>query len=191
MPLIKYPRTIDLAQELTDGFAARFIRYKAGRLVGRAGFPPCDREDLEQDLRLHLVKRFPQFDPTRAHWNAFVVMVISRHVLTLVAQRRRGKRHHDLTVLSLDQLSADVSDFTEEPTAGRCAPRSALRDDTADRDTVLDVRHVMARLPPRQRELCRRLMKESPAEVARQMRVPRTTLSGRILSLRKEFTTQE
>ena len=66
MSRIQHPSTIDLSSELSHGFAASFIRYKATRLVGRAGIRPCDQEDVEQELRLHLVQRFPKFDPARA-----------------------------------------------------------------------------------------------------------------------------
>jgi RNA polymerase sigma factor (sigma-70 family) len=191
MSLIEYPRTIDLSCELSHGFAARFIRYKASRLVGRAGFRAADREDLEQDLRLHLVQRFPKFNPQLAHWNAFVVTVVSRHVLTLVAQRRRCKRRLDLATVSLDEMMAGASEDTEELPVGKCELPSTLRDSAADHDVAIDVHDVVARLPHRSRELCRRLMQESPAEVARKMRVPRTTLRGRILSLRERFTTRD
>lgn len=192
MSLIKYPHTIDLSHELTQGFAARFIRYKARRLIGRAGIRPCDQEDLEQDLRLHLVQRFPKYDPNVAHWNAFVVTVISRYVLTLLVQRRRGKRHHDLSVLSLDEMALDAAAAGDaDRWHERCSAPSAVCDGTSQQDLAIDVRDVISRLPRRSRELCRRLMNESPTEVARQMRVPRTTLRGRIVALREEFTTDD
>ncbi len=194
MTVIQHPLLIDLSHELTQGFAARFIRYKASRLVGRAGIRPCDQEDLEQELRLHLVQRFPKFDPKVAHWNAFVTTVIGRHVLTLLVQRRRMKRRYDLSVASLDEMTDNaVGTDGDSNFAGaeHYAVRHTTSDETAHRDLTIDVRDALARLPRHSRELCRRLMVDSPAEVARQMHVPRTTLCGRILSLRKEFTTDE
>ena len=138
--LLKYPDEVDLSYELSKGFAARFIGYKAGRLIGRAGFKPSDREDLEQDLKLHLVRRFDKFDPHVGHWNAFVVTVVSRYVLTLIVQRRRSKRRQDLSLASLDECPCDGTDDEGdfEPVVSGAAAVSAL-DVTAQHDLALDV----------------------------------------------------
>lgn len=192
MSAINYPPVIDLSQELTQGFAARFIRYKASRLVGHAGIRPCDQEDLEQDLRLHLVRRFPKFNPKVGHWNAFVVTVVSRHILTLLVQRCRGKRRHELAMISLEEIAGAVPESGDDDTVAKPRSEQCMAvEDTSQRDLAIDVRETVARLPPASRELCRQLMQESPAEVARSLGVPRTTLCGRILSLRKEFTARD
>ena len=193
MSQIQHPSAVDLSSELTHGFAARFIRYKAARLVGRAGIRPCDQEDFEQDLRLHLVQRFDKFDPKVAHWNAFVVTVVSHHVLTLLLRRRRSKRGHDLAHISLHDMADGESGLRGEskiPAAEGYANQACDCDETARRDLAIDVRDILARLPARRRKLCQRLMCDSPSEVARQLQMPRTTLRGHILSLRQHFTTE-
>ena len=61
------PADIDLNQELTCGFAHKFIRHKSRQLVGRCGIRRADRADLDQDLKLHLMRRFGQFDHVRIY----------------------------------------------------------------------------------------------------------------------------
>jgi RNA polymerase sigma-70 factor (ECF subfamily) len=63
------------------------------------------------------------------------------------------------------------------------------KDSTTQLDLVMDVRHILSGLPEPTRHLCERLMTDSLAEVARQLRIPRTTLRGHILLLRNVFVT--
>ena len=54
-------------------------------------------------------------------------------------------------------------------------------------DVALDTAAVLATLPRPARELCERLKKDTVAEVARQMGVPRSTLRDDIARLRDHF----
>jgi DNA-directed RNA polymerase specialized sigma24 family protein len=180
---------IDLSYELTGGFAARFIHYKVGRLVARGTILRSDRDDLEQDIKLHLVRRFAHFDPALAHWNTFVVTVVERYILTFLVMRRRRRQ---LRLASLEQLTrADIESSDDGRTMALGEPESdcEFHDPTSQLDVVLDVQHILARLPEQAQQLCERLMSDSLAEVARQMQVPRTTLYSRILVLRNGFAT--
>ena len=56
----------DNRYEGIDEYAVRIIKHKARQLVGRAGFTESDREDLEQEMMLDLLRRLPKFDPKRA-----------------------------------------------------------------------------------------------------------------------------
>jgi RNA polymerase sigma-70 factor (ECF subfamily) len=131
-------------------------------LAGRHGFSISDRDDIEQELRLHLLRRLAKFDPDIAPWNAFVQTLLERHAATLVAQRRRKTR--------------------SKPKSRRCEGSHESRIDIA-----LDTATVLAGLPPKTRRLCERLKRDSVAEVARQMGVPRSTLRSRIQRLRERF----
>jgi DNA-directed RNA polymerase specialized sigma24 family protein len=181
---------IDLSHELTRGFAARFIRYKVSRLIGMAGTKLDDWDDLEQDIKLHLVQRFSKFDPQVSHWNAFVVTVITRYILTLIMNRRRHKRWPDSGVMSLDALLGEYEDGLDDPESCGVTMQGDVGvacDRTAEHDLSLDVQEVLGRLPRHRQELCQRLMCDSPAEVARQMHMPRTTLLRHISWLRPYF----
>ena len=39
-----------------DDYAVRLIKHKARQLIGSAGFTESDRDDLEQDLMLDLLR---------------------------------------------------------------------------------------------------------------------------------------
>jgi hypothetical protein len=43
-------------QELFDDRALKLIRERVKRLIGRHGFTASDRDDLEQDMTLHLLE---------------------------------------------------------------------------------------------------------------------------------------
>jgi RNA polymerase sigma-70 factor, ECF subfamily len=152
----------DLPHLVTCGFAARAIRYKARQLAGRHGFSRSEREDIEQELRLDLLRRLAKFNPDIAPWNAFVRTLVDRHAATLIAQRRRRIRATDDTESLIESRHVSL-------------------------DTVLDTKTVLAQLPRRARALCERLKQHTVAEVARQLRVPRSTLRGDIARVREQF----
>jgi RNA polymerase sigma factor (sigma-70 family) len=178
---------VDLSHELTEGFAARFIHDKVGRLVARGTIGPSDREDLEQDLKLHLIRRFDQFDPSVAHWRTFVVVVVERFILTyLVARRRRRRR--EVRPSPKDSVAESVTNNNLQSRRHSVSvPVDNSFDPTSQRDLALDVCEIVSGLPESTRRLCEQLMHDSPAEVARQTQIPRTTLHGHISMLRKSF----
>jgi len=59
-----------------DDYAVQLIKYKARQLVGRVGFTESDREDLEQEMVLDLLRRLPKFDPKRAGRNTFIARIV-------------------------------------------------------------------------------------------------------------------
>jgi RNA polymerase sigma factor (sigma-70 family) len=158
------PAVLDPRQLLASGYTTRAIRHKARQLVGRRGFNISEQEDIEQELRLHLLRRFSKFDPRIAHWKVFVRTVIERRAATLVRQRCLQGR-----LLCLDNAQAASSE--------------------CNIDLAIDTSSLMAQLPRRSRELCKRLMGASVAEVARQMNIPRSTLRDEITRLREHFYT--
>ncbi len=150
---------IDLEHELTRGFAARCIRRKAREVVRCAGFSPSDRQDIEQELTLVLLRRLGQFNHRVAHYNAFVTTVVERYVATILEHRAAHMRTHQrdggsLNVLVDDgdgcqiELSATIPS-TQHALRTGCHPRSALEQSDLQRD----VRDVMATLTPRARHV--------------------------------------
>ena len=92
-------------QPLADAlgaYAAKRIRLRAGQLIGRYGFSPDDREDLEHDLALDLLQRLSRFDPSRASLNTFVSRVVDHAVATIVERQTAAGRDARLTTLFSD-----------------------------------------------------------------------------------------
>jgi RNA polymerase sigma factor (sigma-70 family) len=184
---------IDLEHELTRGFAARCIRRKAREVVRCAGFSPSDRQDIEQELTLVLLRRLGQFNHRVAHYNAFVTTVVERYVATILEHRSAHMRTHQrdggsLNVLVDDgdgcqiELSATIPS-TQHALRTGCHPRSALEQSDLQRD----VRDVMATLTPRQRAICELQKTESISEVARSLNISRNTFYHELFAIREQF----
>lgn len=90
-----------------DPFAARLIRRKARELSRHTGFNPSDREDIEQDLLLVLLKRSRRFNPRIAHYNAFVTTVVERYAATLIGHRTADMRAPRQNGVSLNETVDD------------------------------------------------------------------------------------
>lgn len=185
---------INLSEELQRGFAGRLVRRKARQLVGMANFVSSDRADLEQDLRMVVIRRLQRFNPAKAHWNAFVTVVIERHVATLLKRRRCQRRGLTQPLVSLSTL---VPGENQQPTELAQLVRAEdqafmvavpLHDHQAAYEVDHDVPLVLAKLTDQQRDLCQRLMRRSVTQVARDLNVPRSTLQDRVLELRQIFT---
>jgi len=188
---------IDLSSELSRGFAGRLIRRKAAQLIGKTNLVATDRDDLEQDLRIALMAQLPKFDPTKAHWNAFVTVVVNRQVARLLEYRKRKKRGYTEHVVS---LSAQVPGENGEPTelSRMIRPEQQgflvampLHDNQEAFEVEHDVSLVMSKLTDEQRDLCRHLMHRSVTEAARILRIPRSTIQDRVQEIRQVFAKYE
>ncbi len=164
--------------DLLDDYARSVIRRYAARLVGRDRVTRSDQHDLEQDLALDLLEHGSQFDPARAHRHTFVYRVIHNKATSIVRARRRLKRGHGVSFCRLDE-SEDLTALAHD--------RVHRRSDQERRQMELDVVAVVSRLSVDVRDLCSRLKVDSPAETARQLDIPRSTLRGRLRKLRAEF----
>jgi len=165
---------MDLEEEFSAGFAGRYIRRKARQLVGVAGFRCCDVPALRQDLALALLRRIPNFNPRRAHWNVSVVTVVERQVAILLQQRRARKRK---LVLRLVPLQPDLD--------GQQAPldrTSELRCAALPHDIDL----VLRRLPCKLRILWNVLQIDS-ATAAAWAKGNFQTIYNRLRVLRRRF----
>ncbi len=171
-----------------DRFTARLIRRKARQLIGRAGFTTSDREDIEQELRLKLIKQLSAFDPKKANRRAFVVTVVERHIANLLRDKQAEKRDHR-RVRSLHVLIA--GDDGPEPLGDTIGDREHdARRGATSRDALelsqltLDVADVIASMPPKLRELAEALKVDSVSEIARRRGVARSTLNESVRRIR-------
>ena len=152
-----------------DDYALRTVRYHARKLVRTRAFEKHEREDLEQDLTLHLLERLDKFSPERAQWETFVEHVISHKALDLLRQRQREQRKPQM--LFLEPLVHDLE-----------------ARDTHERECLsLDLAAVLKSLPPDLQDLCERLKFQSISEIAKETGTPRTTLNYAIGRLREHF----
>lgn len=174
-------------------FADRLIRRKARELITRFGFSPSDREDIEQDLRLMLIRRFDKFDPSVAHYNVFVTTVIERFTATIIEHREAESRAPERSGGSLNRLIDDGdgnqiekgSTLTEDQHARRTGVK--FRSDEHLQALAADVTDVLASLPPESLDVCQRLKRNTVSGVARELGIPQSTLWDALQRLRPQF----
>lgn len=176
-----------------DGYAVKLIRHKARQLIGRAGLVDADRDDLEQDMAIDLLRRLPRFDPTRAKRETFIARVVEHRVATIIEGQKAGLRDYRRVAGSLDERHEGA-----DGSIGDSAP--VLDQDTYRRETLAaanrdedlhalrqDLEKAIGDLPPDLRDLCARLLTSSVSEVSRETGVPRGTVYESIQKLRTRF----
>lgn len=183
----------DLGVELTSGFAHRFIRHKVRQLVRQKWCSLADQEDLEQELRLWLLRRAEQFDQALSDWPAFVTTVIERRIASLVEHATRHKRQSDSPLCSL-------SDSVTDATGHACERHETLSDsqrghaagvDKLPPLALFELRHdvatVLDSLPPDLRQVCDMLRDHPVQSVARRLGLPRGSLACMLKEIRDRF----
>ena len=176
-----------------DPYAAGLIRFKARQLVGQAGFTASDREDIEQELTLDLLRRLPKYNPKRAQLNTFIARVVEHQLASLIEAQKAGIRDYRRCRCSLNECFEDadgrsverVDTFDQEDyllrTGGQSRPSEELS------ALAIDVTAVLEGLPRELRNLCWRLQAETVTEISRDTGVPRGTIYESIKKLREIF----
>lgn len=176
-----------------NDYAENLIHHKARQLVGTAGFTRDDVEDLEQEMRLDLLQRLPNFDPSKATYNTFVSRLIERKISNLIRHRTQELRDHrcedgsihdpipsshggDTEVERIETVTQDEQDFR----LGKHTRSAEER-----RDLKLDISLALEKLPADLRELAEILQAMSITEAACELGIPRSTLYERIAKLRR------
>lgn len=174
-------------------FASQLIRRKARQLAARSGFSASDQDDIEQELRMLLVRRLDRFDPAVAHYNAFVTTLLNRYCATLIEQRQAQMRCPRSGHVSLSQPVVDGDGSKCElgatiPDQQRCVRSGCdFRSGQHRTELAADVELLIAGLAPELADICRRLQHESISGVARQLGISRSTLCDRLRQLRERF----
>ena len=184
---------VDNSDDGIDPYAAGLIKYKARKLVGKAGFTASDREDIEQELILDLLRRLPKYNPKRAQRNTFIARVVEHRLASLIEAQKAGIRDYRRCRCSLNECFEDadgrsverVDTFDQEDyllrTGGQSRPSEELS------ALAIDVAAVIEGLPHELRNLCRRLKAETVTEISRDTGVPRGTIYESIKKLREIF----
>lgn len=175
-----------------DDFASELVRRKARQLTRLTSLGRQDREDLEQELFLCLLRKLELFDDQRGDLGAYLTAIIERCALNFLRNQRAAKRN----AVRVSSLSVHVDAGEGEPAPfASVIPDSAhdfrlTRDRLSDEELVslaIDIEEVLARLPPHWQELAARLKTRTKTEAARDMKMPRSTLYGWVRSIRRQF----
>jgi len=173
-----------------SAYAEKLIQRTARRLVKKLELPKADIEDMEQDLRLELVRRLPAYDPGKSNPATFARMVIQFHAKEIARRHGRPKRCSRLPVISLsEKVSDEDGDVAERAEVITRADdkRLMVHDDTEAIDMAIDVGEAVRRLPEEERELCELLSTMSIPKAARHLGMYEGTLRLRVEKLRRKF----
>jgi len=176
-----------------DPYAAKIIRYKAKRLVGRFGFTESDREDLEQELILDLLRRLPKYNPARAQRSTFIDCLVNHAIATLIEARMAAMRDYRLCSCSLNDPLEDEDGHSIERIETIDQDDDFLRTGKLSRPTAelqdlrIDLSKAMEKLPPELRELCQRLMNYTVTRISSDTGIPRGTIYDMIKKIRAVF----
>ena len=162
-----------------DDYAVNLIRYKTRRLIGQAGYTRSDKEDIEQDLSLHLRQQLPKYNPRKGTLKTFINTVLDNKIRTMVAARTTSQfdfRQHDFSLDETietetgDRVSRGEAIDSEEylMVTGRLN-RKAL-DGVEMR---IDVQCAASLLPADLQTLCAGLQKRTIVDIAREDGVSR------------------
>jgi RNA polymerase sigma-70 factor (ECF subfamily) len=167
--------------ETVQEYVRWLVSRKSKQLVGKAGLTKSDREDIEQELTLHLLERWDRYDPSRGSERTFVARVIDNEVARLLRDRRRLKRGCMRVTCSLNEMIPDEEDGWVE----RAATIPAGLNHEELRDVALDLADALEELPGALRALCDRLRTQTVSEVSRATGIPRWRLYASIEELRR------
>ena len=159
---------------ILDAYAERVIHDQARRIVRHAALPAADREDVAQDLRIHLWRQHRKYDPSRGAWTTFARCVIERKATALLASHRTAAPTGGLTT------DEDLDAFDQEAYRQRVPAH-------AQWERTIDVHRTLNTLPPTDRGVARLLMHMRITEAARLTGIPRSTLYGHIARIRVAF----
>lgn len=151
-----------------DSYARDRIAFQARRLIRNPILRQFDREDLEQELAIDLVKALRKFDPARAGLRTFICRVLARRCISLLREARRRCRQ---TASLQDDTANDITADHRHHMIGYTRP-----DPIQQRERAEAVAAAMDRLPQRLRDIAHLLMHHSQADTARILGVSQTSI---------------
>lgn len=176
-------------QQLTDPNTriSRNIRIRAARLARSGAVPGLDADDIEQELRLDLIRRTSNYDPSKASYDTFADRVVANRIATLASTTKA--MHAERTIQS---IHAPVGDENGEGalTLTDVLPEAASLDPIDDfllahgPGLRSDVGKLLAALCPATRQVAIAISHLSISEAARALGLHRSTIYERLSVIR-------
>ena len=177
----------------SDKDVGTIIRIKARILARELRVGDEHRKDFEQELWLHYLRVRRRHDPGRGQWSTFLDRVFENKGRNMIAGWSTGKRclerearrwddptgGDDDGALTFEEVYGDESHYAETGWGPR-----------PDREIIgtrLDVERTLRRLPSDLRALAQRLMRQSISDAAQELKIPRSTLYGKIQRIAAAF----
>jgi DNA-directed RNA polymerase specialized sigma24 family protein len=162
--MVAISHTAASAGHWLDKPTLRTVRHWARQAKRRLYQSPIEREDIEQDLILHLLTWLGRFDAERANGGTFIQRIVRNKAATIVRDGLRKKRVAAGCV-SIERLFRleEAESEAEADTALSDAPGFPVWEERHHR--AAEVEMAVAQLPERLQALCRLLGTASHGEV--------------------------
>ena len=158
-------------------YATWFAKRKSFELVGHFGFTKSDQDDLEQQLLLSLMERWPKFNPAECSANEFISWAIGRAVRDLVREQQSRNEHLPTECDPIEDVIGDEEELLP--------PQCVQADHAPAVDLSVDVAKALAHLPSEVRNTAQRLMVNNVSDVARELGVSRRAVRNRVKVIRE------
>jgi RNA polymerase sigma factor (sigma-70 family) len=184
----------EVQQLVQNEYAQTSIRVKARQLCRRRDFGHSCREDIEQDLWLHLLTQAVKFDGDRSSLNTFIDRMVNSAAAILVRSREREMRADGFHTQSLDaaprgkeskkrSLRSSLSPDDGARHIGT-TPRTDL--DQLEDQEAMEV--ALAKMPPDVRHLCQRVMDGAkPTALAAELGISRRQVNNLLAQARQHL----
>lgn len=165
----------------THPYVQNMIRFKAREMARQFGLCDADRDDIEQELRLDILKRAERYDSAKSSIATFSNRIITHRIASLIQERQAECRDWRLEISLQEQCpdqndgEATWEDFLDGE--GNLGPvKTRLSPDHEAADMRMDIAHLLNLLSPEQRAFCLRLREQTVAEIAAETGIPASTL---------------
>jgi RNA polymerase sigma-70 factor (ECF subfamily) len=178
MPGNPTPRS-NHASLITSKYAGDRIAYQVQRVARALRLNHEDAEDLQQDLLAGLVRAMRRHDPRKAGEATFISRVLDLDARHLARRLRTRLQHAALRPASLSALDGCMP-LTNDPRRG----------DSSEADLAcqrVDVDRALRSLPRELRAIAEELKRGGVAEVARSLRLNRSSVYRAIGQIRLHF----
>lgn len=162
----------------------RNIKYQAAKLARSGSLPGMDKEDIEQELMLDLLRRRDRFDPDRASFDTFADRIVTNRVASLTASTH--KLRAERITISLDFV---VANDDEDEGASLIDKLDELENPYALDELKIglarDVARFLGDLPPVLQRYVAILAADNVCEAAREAGLHRSTIYERKEQIRQ------
>lgn len=183
---------------IVDQVALRSIQVAVNAFIRKYNLPKSDREDLVQEVSLHLIQQAQNFNPSVGAWSTYVKCVVRSKLASIRRATRTKKYRKQSKTVSLNQKTrdqdgrtAEMGDLFEE---GASTSRKFRKIRTAQSLVELrtDIHIVVGKMKPEFGSICREMLaNRSVGEAADILHVSRTTAYRRLESLNETLIEQE
>ena len=178
-------------------YITTLIQVTVQKTMGRYRLTESDRDDLEQQIALEILRRRSQFDPgKKVQVKTFLARLVEHAIADIIAARKAGCRDYRREDATLDEWVKDDAgnwtrccDTVTEDDAGRRVGRPCIsRGD--HHDLAIDLADAASSLSPRLREIFEHYaVLGSAREVAKATGLHHSSVCDAIKQIRTHFET--